>query len=172
MSDRKYGYYIVATGENGVIASNNNADFKIVFKDSIKIPPYSKVKVCSFYCNLATNFTPASGIAVVCPELANSSSIFPTGDSGMGLIYYAGMKISSNGTISNNTSANATTTNIQDTIYDTIDSPSININNAQNIVLNELNFKLLATNGSPLVNANINANVGSTTLSIYIGNDI
>jgi hypothetical protein len=90
----------------------------------------------------------------------------------MGLIYYAGMKISSNGTIANNTSANATTTNIQDTIYDSIDSPIINVNNAQNIILNELNFKLLATNGSPLVNANVNQNVGSTTISIYIGNDI
>lgn len=169
MNNNMKGYYITASSQNSLIPTNRAERFKIILKDPIKIPAYSKVKVIHFFTTYATNFT-RPGICILCEELKSLDSINgTTGEKNIGLIYQTGGKISSRSIDPNNAAGNQNIVNtLQRTIYDTYETPKMKLNNANEMIISELNFRATRLTGEPIVSNEIQ----NTSLSFYIGNDI
>ena len=166
-----HGFYITASSTNTSITSNTAIEFKIIFDEPLKLPPLSKLKVCSAFLTYQTNFASTEpGICIFCPELSSISSVQgSTGQNRSGLIYMMPGKLLSRSVDPNLAPGNQNViVTTQRTIYDTYDYIPVHINNQNEMVLSTLTFRLQKINGDKITAGTI----VNTNLSLYIGNDI
>lgn len=171
--ERQHGYLITASSTNNIIPSNTPSDFKVIFKDPVKIPRMSKFKLVNNYVVYGTTYpTTSPGVSIKCLELTSLDTIDgTTGQKNTGIIYNTCGKILSNSTDPNNAPPTSNTiTSRQRTIYDTYEYPAVNINNKNELVLGQLTFKVTLIDGTKIP-TNPNQLI-ATNLSFYIGNDI
>jgi hypothetical protein len=132
----------------------NNRFFTCIFKDTIRIPAYSKIKVSNFKCEYYAYTTDNPPVRILfgplyvyCTEFNNIMSIGGRNQNN-GLIYVSDGKHQSRTTTSNNLLATAQTIDSDKIIHFNTSTPYLNLNNAQDIITNQFTFSIRRRNGA------------------------